>query len=215
MEYKLVREKRKTLVIRILDNCDVLVKAPKKCSLKFINNFIESKQKWIAENINKVKTSNIIYDEFLSLKSILIFGEKYKILDDGKKYVINDYVLKHTNSSNKQNVIKKFLFKLSNEYITKRCDELAVGLNLKYKDIKIISSRSKWGSCNNLKQLKFNFRLVCLPKEIIDYVICHELCHIMQLNHSKEFWELLKGMGYDKNAVKQAFKPYNFVLKLL
>ena len=88
-------------------------------------------------------------------------------------------------------------------------------LNLSYRDIQIISARKKWGSCNNLKQLRFNFRLVMLPKNLIDYVICHELCHTKQLNHSKEFWKLLENLGYKKTAIKQSFKAYNFVLELL
>ena len=51
-----------------------------------------------------------------------------------------------------------------------------------------------------------------LPKRLIDYVICHELCHTKKLNHSKEFWDLLEDMGYNRVEIKKEFAKYNFVL---
>ncbi|MBO7526842.1 MAG: M48 family metallopeptidase [Clostridia bacterium] len=215
MEYKLVREKRKTLIIKILDSGEVLVKSPKKCSNNYINNFVFSKQKWIQEKVALVKQSLLQNKAYFNLESLLIFGKSYKVIDDKKTYKIGDYLIKHSKSNNKSNCIKKFLFTLANNYIIDRCQVLAKKLDLKYKDVKIISSRQKWGSCNSLKQLRFNFRLMCLPQNLIDYVICHELCHIKQLNHSKAFWLLLEELGYKKHIIKNEFKPYAFVLKTL
>ncbi|MDY2695643.1 MAG: YgjP-like metallopeptidase domain-containing protein, partial [Eubacteriales bacterium] len=154
------------------------------------------------------------YDKYISLQDVLIFGQSYVIEDYNNHYQIGEYYIKHTNASNKKKVIKDFLIKLANAYIPKRVEQIAGNLSLNYNSIQIISARKSWGSCNNLKQLKFNFRLTMIPKELIDYVICHELCHIKELNHSKRFWELLANLGYKKTAVKQAFKDYSFVLQL-
>ncbi len=215
MIYKLIRETRKTLVIKIQDNGEIIVKAPKKCSIAFINNFIHQKQNWIEKRIELVKEKNIIYQDFFALNKVMLFGTEYSVFDFGNHYTVSDYYIKHTKSSNKLKVLKAFYTKLANQYILARCEKFANELNLKYKNASIISARKKWGSCNNLKHLKFNFRLIMLPYRLIDYVICHELCHTKQLNHSKEFWRLLSQLGFNKNEIKKEFEPYNFTLSLL
>jgi predicted metal-dependent hydrolase len=58
----------------------------------------------------------------------------------------------------------------------------------RYVKITIKDMKSQWGSCSTLKNLNFNYRLKYLPIELIDYVIVHELCHLVEHNHGKNFW---------------------------
>ncbi|MBE7082577.1 MAG: M48 family metallopeptidase [Clostridiales bacterium] len=215
MEYKLVRSNRKTLTIKINEKGQVVVCSPNKCSLKYIDDFVKSKQDWIIKNRQKVISNNQQNVDFLNLEYLMIFGEKLKIVDFGNHYQIGEYYVKHTKASKKSKIIKQFCNSLANEYIIPRVKQLANMLGLEYKNAEIISARKKWGSCSSLKQLKFNFRLIMLPKVLIDYVICHELCHLKQMNHSKEFWNLLEKLGFKKSLVKNEFKKYGFVLQML
>lgn len=215
MEYKLKRSSRKTLAIKITTDGNLEVLAPKKCSLKYIEDFLKSKEKWIQTHILNVKQRQVLYQDFYLLNKLVVLGKVYDVIDYGNHYMVGDYYIKHTKASNKKNVLKKFINSLATEYVLNRVKEIAKILNLDYKSSEIISARKKWGSCNNLKQLKFNFRLVMLPKGLIDYVICHELCHLKELNHSKEFWGLLEKIGYDKSGVKSKIKEYSFVLQIL
>ena len=215
MEYRLIRSKRKTLTLKIIKDGSLVVLAPNKCSLKFIEEFVYSKKDWIIKHQQTMKEINNANDEYVNLNKIIIFGESYELQDYGNHYEIGEYYIKHTKASNKEKIIKDFFNKLANEYVINRTTEIAEKLSLKYKNAKIISARKKWGSCNNLKELKFNFRLVMLPKSLIDYVICHELCHLTELNHSTRFWGLMRSLGYEKSKIKAQMKPYGFVLELL
>jgi len=63
--------------------------------------------------------------------------------------------------------------------------------NFDYKSIKINKSISRWGSCSSQKNINFSFRCLLLPEHLADYIILHELCHTIEMNHGERFWNLL------------------------
>ena len=74
------------------------------------------------------------------------------------------------------------------------------------KAMKISDSKGKWGSCNSLGSVCFNWRVIMLPPRIIDYVIVHELCHLVHMNHSEAFWKLVEEFCPKYKACKQWLK---------
>ncbi len=90
--------------------------------------------------------------------------------------------------------------KLAKKILPMRVEQLANRFWYNYKSIKINSAKTRWGSCTSQKNLNFTFRLVLTPPEIIDYVICHELAHLKEMNHSKAFRNEVEKM--DKNYKK-------------
>lgn len=63
--------------------------------------------------------------------------------------------------------------------------------HFKYKRLSIRDQRSRWGSCSRQGGLNFNYRLVYLEPKLVDYLVVHELCHLKEMNHSSNFWQLV------------------------
>ena len=77
--------------------------------------------------------------------------------------------------------------------IPERCRFYAKLLGVEYNKITVRHQKTKWGSCSSKKNLNFNCLLMLTPKEVLDAVVVHELCHLKHMNHSKDFYgEVLK-----------------------
>ena len=68
----------------------------------------------------------------------------------------------------------------------------AVALGVTYSRITMRNQRSRWGSCSSSGALSFNWRLVLAPHDVLDYVVVHEVCHLVELNHGPAFWRLVE-----------------------
>lgn len=85
-------------------------------------------------------------------------------------------------------------------------------LGLTYGRIAIRHQRSCWGSCSTLRNLNFNCLLMLVPEETADYVIVHELCHLVHLNHSKAFWALVESAIPDYAIHRRWLKAHSLEL---
>lgn len=78
------------------------------------------------------------------------------------------------------------------ELISMLCEEEAEAVGVRYERIHIRDQRSRWGSCSTRGTLSFNWRLVLAPFDVLDYVVVHEVCHLLVPNHSRSFWKLVE-----------------------
>jgi len=78
------------------------------------------------------------------------------------------------------------------EVITALAEREAEQLGVAYRRIRIGGQRTLWGSCSTRGTLSFNWRLVLAPPQVVDYVVVHELCHLLVPNHSQSFWSLVE-----------------------
>ena len=82
-----------------------------------------------------------------------------------------------------------------------------------YNRISVRNQKTRWGSCSSKNNLNFNYKVVFLPDNLTRYLIIHELCHLKYLNHSKEYWGLVKSIfpGYKK--VQKELKTFKVIIK--
>ena len=76
-------------------------------------------------------------------------------------------------------------------YLTERTDYFAEIMGVKYKKLRVNSANTRWGSCNSKGEINYTFRLILAPRDLVDYVVVHELAHLKEMNHSKKFWSIV------------------------
>jgi predicted metal-dependent hydrolase len=75
-----------------------------------------------------------------------------------------------------------------------------------YNKITVRNQKTRWGSCSAKGNLSFNYKLLFVPPRLVEYVVCHELCHLKEMNHSKNFWQLLGRMIPDYKERRMELK---------
>lgn len=83
-------------------------------------------------------------------------------------------------------------------------------IKLEYKKVFIKNVKMRWGSCSSRKNLNFNYKVVFLEQDLQDYLIVHELCHLLEMNHSRSFWDLVSLAIPDWKVKKQSLKSWRF-----
>jgi len=91
-------------------------------------------------------------------------------------------------------------------YLINRCKILSTELKLIPSQIKIQTANTRWGSCNSRGVVHLNWKLILFSVSLIDYVIIHELCHLKHLDHSENFWSLVKTFYPQYQEAQQYFK---------
>jgi len=82
--------------------------------------------------------------------------------------------------------------------------------SFKYKCIFIKNHGNRWGSCSSRKNLNFNYRIMFLPLALADYIVVHELCHLKEMNHSKNFWQLVAKVFPDHKILRKELRKIVF-----
>lgn len=209
---KIVITKSKTIRLKILNDGSCVLYKPEKVKNEVIDNFIKSKESWILKHKNK---NQLLHDKYINLieyRCISLLNKLYNIEytnTNKNTQLIGDSVL-----TNNKNTLLKFMKNLANDILIKRTNDLSKLLNLSPINIVIENAKSRWGVCTSNKEIKLNFRLICLDPNLIDYVIIHELIHLREFNHSKTFWFLVEKVIPNYKTLKNKLKEYSFLLEL-
>ncbi|MDO5293221.1 MAG: SprT family zinc-dependent metalloprotease [bacterium] len=174
--------KRKKISMELSAEGHIFVKAPTKTSEESILEFMRSNSKILLDYQKRLDNRKYISSEksYDDAENFLYLGRACKLTDLLEEIPEDDALI--------QAGLKKFYTKRTKEIVKKRVKHFEKVIGVKSKSITIVDSKSAWGTCNSLKELTFNYRLSMAPESVIDYVVIHELCHILHMNHDRSFW---------------------------
>lgn len=209
---KIIRSKRRTLSLEITADSKLYVRAPLKTPGWVIEKAVEEKSGWIARKQNEARLRREKYppktcDEG---ESFVYLGKEYTLCfnNNAKKAEIcgKCLVVPQKRREDIQRVITDWYINQAKLVLTKRAEYYSAKTGLKFSSLKITGALTRWGSCSRGAGLCFTWRLVMAPVEMIDYVVVHELCHIIHPNHSKAFWQSVENILPDYILRRDWFK---------
>lgn len=180
---------------------------PRGFDLVDAEKFILNKSGWIKKHlIHRTNYKN----------KFLLFGNEIKVTQEFGLFIRNHKIkfekneLKITSPDQSitdlERLYEIWLRHQAKKYLYERTVELAAKNNFKINKISIRGQKTRWGSCSTKGNLSFNFGLLKYRKEVIDYVIIHEFCHLKEMNHSKKFWILVKNICPDYKLLRKELK---------
>jgi len=212
--YSLIRSRRRTLSVEV-KNKKIIVRAPLFLGRRHIEKFLEAKSAWIKTHL-KLSPPKDLGKKFADGEEFIVLGKKYQlklilsskkginpvrerdrrirqgleIFSDRVKVSDGNIIVKAADLNPKyvRKLIENFYISVLRGEVETICARYKDEFGIAGRRILLKFYRSKWGSCSAKNCLSFNAKLAQAPKEVIEYVVVHELAHLKIKNHSRNFW---------------------------
>lgn len=215
----IIRSNRRTLSLSINKDAELVVRAPKKLSLEKIFQYINEKEKWILTKQKEISSRKTYNSNILDYSEYLFLGKRYKLMQTRgiKKIEMTSEYICAPDSIDKDAImlsIRKWYVKTAKNILYERIEYYSKLMNLSYNSLKIENCKSRWGSCDTKRNIRLNFRLIMLPHSLLDYVVVHELSHLVEFNHSKNFYKIMQVVIPNYKSLAKEIKEYDYLLKI-
>jgi predicted metal-dependent hydrolase len=191
VRYRVVRSRRARLIrLRMLGDGAVEIVVPPRVRVPPIEVLLQSKQIWICRQLDRfdalppIRTDRVDY-----------LGKEYRVVvtrQDGRTGRITrrdqEFRVHLHRDAEPATLIETFLRNQARSILRDRVRIWAEVMHVEYGRISVRDQRSRWGSCSTNGSLSFSWRLVMAPLPVLDYVVIHELIHLREMNHGKQFW---------------------------
>jgi hypothetical protein len=123
------------------------------------------------------------------------------------------FLIPVSHQSKRREALKSWYIARAKETILSRAEKTAHELGVKFKAAKIVDNRFRWGSCTVGDTINFNWRLIKAPMFVVDYVIVHELAHLLESNHTDRFWNIVRANNPTMEKAKAWLKEHGQILE--
>ena len=221
--YSIVYSNRKTLGIIVTPEKQVLIKSPYNASIKKIYSIIQKKLKWISNKLAYFESLPPLVPErkYISGETHFYLGRQYRLKITKSFWetvkLKGAYIQVYTMHGTNERIVKMLL---DNWYLEKskmRFDDILNSWLPKFKKYNISKPnliikklKKRWGSCTAKGNIILNFDLIKTPISCINYVIVHELCHLVNRKHDKNYYKLLSSLFPEWKIYKYKIDNYLF-----
>ncbi|MEH7009267.1 SprT family zinc-dependent metalloprotease [Neobacillus niacini] len=203
IRFEIKYKKRTSMSISIDHYGNVEVHAPKGMSDERVIQALEGKWDWIQEKLNEMKERTLgpKLKTYEHGESFLYLGKEYPIQISQNMNIEQDYavfereklhiVVKQLEDEKIRQALKRFYYQQCKMLVERSIKSYQSNFKTKPRSIRITDNKTNWGTCDSKLQLTFNWKLAMAPQKVIDYVVVHEMCHMVHLNHDRSFWRLV------------------------
>jgi len=215
LEYTIQRSaKRHKLTITVERDRSVVVHAPEGISDEKIRRAVDSKRQWIYEKTgHPQKYRDLPHPpgkELVSGESALYLGRQYRIevikIDLAEVQFAQRFFIPATQGKKRAEALRGWYVGKAKEKIVPRVKGHARRLGVDVAGVRIVDNRYRWGSCTLKNNVNFTWRLIKAPMFVIDYVIIHELAHLIESNHTPRFWNIVRAQAPTMDKAKAWLK---------
>lgn len=220
--YQTIRSpKRKKLTITVERDRTISVRAPEETSDEEVQKIVDRKRQWILEKLrHPQKYQNRPHPpgkEVVNGESALFLGREYRIelveTVSGEVEFNNQFLVPAAQQLKRRQVLRDWYVVKAKEVIVPRAELHARELGVQFTRSKIVDNRYRWGSCTAIDTLSFNWRLIKAPMFVIDYVVVHEVAHLLEPNHNSRFWGIVKSRIPSMGIAKSWLRDHGQVLE--
>lgn len=195
LHYQLERRQRRTVGLKITQT-GLVIHAPKRILQSQLEVIILQKADWVLRKLASVSANKIPEIQWQHGEQLLFLGNPIMLtIEHNPRSKTVEYeagVLQlampiHDPKLIARKVIQWYKKEAITDF-TRRLEIFSSKLGVKFTSLTLSNAASRWGSCNSRKEIRLNWRLLQAPPHIINYVVCHELAHIKEMNHSAKFW---------------------------
>ncbi len=204
LNFQLIKSKKrkKTISLHIEESGEVVIRAPYVVSKRQIEEFIREKEAWVIKKLAEERErAKKLQKAFVPGEKFLYLGESYPLeIDESDgdalplKLSFGNFILHRDHVEEARDLFVEWYKREAKEKIEARVRYYSERFQLFPKRIRITGAKSRWGSCSRDNRLSLSWRIIMAPLPIIDYVLVHELVHIREKNHSRNFWGSLEAI---------------------
>lgn len=197
--------RREGLRLTVEGDGSLRVTAPLRASQSLVEEFILANLDWIETHRAKAlsrraKNPPVTFREgdkfrFFGEERILVFEDtvsQRSRVDLVEQFLVVTMPLFDRTPENVREAIAKFFDRQARLHLPERVEHFSKAMGVKPSGLSFRRQKTRWGSCSSLGHISLNWKLLFAPEAVIDYLVVHELAHLVHANHSKRFWDLVK-----------------------
>lgn len=226
LEYELRRSKRRSIGFLIADE-GLRITAPRWVTVAEIEIAIQEKQNWIftklrekRDRLDKRMQPTIKWEDgaqlpylgdtlILRISTIQRSGIFLSQNPENQRSELTVCLPPDASEQQLKDRVQSWLQQEAKRIFNLRLPVYAEKLNVQYQSMSLSSAATRWGSCTSDGKIRLNWRLIHFTPQIIDYVIAHELAHLIEMNHSADFWTTVESVFPEYQEAKQKLRLHS------
>ncbi|MGS0686531.1 M48 family metallopeptidase [Nakamurella sp. GG22] len=199
-QYEVRYSERRSLRITVERDGRIVVRAPAGTARKDVDDLVRARQRWIRDKVGHPQKypaqRHAPGKEMVAGESMLFLGEEYRVevvesssvgIEFDHKFIVPRRLVESAGHE-----FRKWYIAAARREMVPRAVGRAEQMGVEPGRISIVDLRYRWGSCSRSGAVRFNWRLIKAPMSVVDYVIVHEMAHLLEPSHSERFWSIVR-----------------------